>query len=358
VSTPSSSGSSPRRVALIGFGVAGSVFHAPFIAITPGLRLSWIVTRNSDRAAQARAEYPGAVVCDRASDIWAARDQVDLVVIAAPNAAHASLATAALDAGLPVVVDKPLAVSVAEGRALIDLARRRNLMLTVFQNRRLDGDYLTLRRLLESGELGRPLRFESRFERWRPVPKPGWRESGAPEDGGGLLMDLGSHLIDQALQLFGPVVSVYAELDRRRPGVAVDDDAFVALAHESGVRSQLWMSVLASQLGPRMRLLGSTASYVKFGLDVQEGALRGGARPGSGTWGEESPEAWGTVGAGEEIRRVPTERGDYGRFYAAVETALREGTPPPVDPEDSLRVLQVIQWAKQGAADRRVIDAT
>lgn len=343
---PSHTSAPPLRVALIGFGVAGSFFHAPFIAVTPGLRLSMIVTRDPARAAQARTEYPDAVVCDRASDVWAARDRVDLVVVAAPNAVHVPLATAAIDSGLPVVVDKPLAVSSDDARRLIDVARSRGVMLTVFQNRRYDGDFLTLRRLVDAGELGQPLRFESRFERWRPVPKPGWRESGTPEDGGGLLTDLGSHLIDQALQLFGPVSGVYAELDRRRPGVEVDDDTFVALTHESGVRSHLWVSALASQLGPRMRLLGSAAAYVKFGLDVQEDALRAGVRPGRDDWGEEPPERWGTLGAGDSRRPVRTERGDYGRFYVAVEAALRHGAPPPVDPEDSLNVLHIIERAR------------
>jgi predicted dehydrogenase len=346
---------SPLRVALIGFGAAGTYFHAPFIAATPGLRLTTVVTGDPGRAAQVRAQYPDAVVRGRAADVWAARDQFDLVVVAAPNSAHVSLATEAIHAGLPVVVDKPLAVTAADARSLIDLARDRRVMMTVFQNRRYDGDFETLRRLLADGTLGDPLRFESRFERWRPSPKGGWRESGAPEEGGGLLMDLGSHLIDQALRLFGPAATVYCELDRRRPGVAVDDDVFVAVTHANGVRSQLWMSVLASQLGPRFRLLGSKASYVKFGLDMQEDALRAGLRPGGETWGDEPADRWGMVGAGDDVRRVPTERGHYGRFYAGVVEALREGTPPPVDPDESWRVLEVIEAARRSATERSVI---
>lgn len=357
MSTTSASTSSPLRVALIGYGAAGALFHAPFIAATLGLRLAYIVTRDPTRAAQARAEYPEAEIRDRVDDVWSARDAVNLVVVAAPNSAHVPLATAAVEAGLPVVVDKPLAVSSQDARGLIDLARARGVLLTVFQNRRYDGDFLTLRRLLEAGDLGRPLRFESRFERWRLAPKPGWRESGAPEEGGGLLMDLGSHLVDQALQLFGPVSTVYAELDRRRPGVAVDDDAFVALTHASGVRSHLWMSVLASQLGPRLRLLGSAASYVKFGLDGQEDALRAGKRPAqsAASWGEEPAERWGTVGAGADLRRVETDRGDYGRFYVEVEAALRLGTPPPVDPENAWTALRIIEAARQSATERRIV---
>jgi predicted dehydrogenase len=255
-----------------------------------------------------------------------------------------------------VVVVSALSVTSAEARGLITLARERNVMLTVFQNRRYDGDFLTMRRLLADGALGDPLRFESRFERWRPAPKGGWRESAAPEEGGGLLMDLGSHLIDQALQLFGPASAVYGELDRRRPGVEVDDDVFVAMTHVNGVRSHLWMSVLASQLGPRFRLLGSRASYVRFGLDMQEDALRAGLRPDGDTWGNEPAERWGVVGAGDDVRPVQTEQGHYGRFYAAVAAALRDGAPMPVDPDESWRVLQVIEAVRRSAQERTVID--
>jgi predicted dehydrogenase len=355
VSTPSSPSERPKRVAVIGFGIAGELFHAPFVAATPGLELTTIVTSDPERAARAHAQYPGATVCETASEVWADRANVDLVVVAAPNAAHVSLATAAIESGIAVVIDKPLAATASEGRRLADLARQRGVLLTVFQNRRYDGDFQTIRRLLDAGTLGDPLRFESRFERWRMVPKPGWRESGAPADAGGLLMDLGSHLVDQALQLFGPVASVYAELDRRRPGVEVDDDAFVALTHASGVRSHLWMSVLASQLGPRFRLLGTAGSYVKFGLDMQEDELRAGRRPGTSEWGMEPAERWGVVGAGADARPVQTERGDYGRFYAAVAESLRTGTPPPVAADDAVATLRVLEMARQSAAEQRVV---
>lgn len=346
---------SPLRVALIGFGAAGSYFHAPFIAATPALRLATVVTSDPGRAAQARTEYPGVTIRQRAAELWSARDEIDLVVVAAPNAVHVPLATAAIEAGLPVVVDKPLAVNSTQARALVALARERHVPLTVYQNRRYDGDFQTMRRLLADGALGDPLRFESRFERWRPTPKPGWRESGDPEEGGGLLMDLGSHLIDQALQLFGPASSIYCELDRRRPNVQVDDDAFVAVTHASGVRSHLWMSVMASQLGPRFRLLGRQGSYVRFGLDPQEEALRAGLRPGADTWGREPAERWGRVGAGDACQPVETVAGHYGHFYAALAAALRDGTALPVDPEDSCRTLEAIEAARRSASERRVV---
>ncbi|WP_420876667.1 Gfo/Idh/MocA family oxidoreductase, partial [Streptomyces niveiscabiei] len=205
----------PLRVGLIGYGLAGSVFHAPLIGTTKGLTLDTVVTSNPDRQAQARAEHPGAGVVASPDELLARAGELDLVVIASPNRTHVPLATAALDAGLPVVVDKPIAGTAAEARALAALAEERGLLLSVFQNRRWDNDFLTLRKLLADGELGDVWRFESRFERWRPLPKGGWRESGDPAEIGGLLYDLGSHLVDQALVLFGPVTSVYAEADVR-----------------------------------------------------------------------------------------------------------------------------------------------
>lgn len=199
----------------------------------------------------------------------------------------------------------------------------------MFQNRRWDNDFLTLAALLAAGELGTVSRFESRFERWRPQPKGGWRESGDPAEIGGLLYDLGSHLVDQALTLFGPAATVYAESDVRRPGAHVDDDTFIAIGHTGGVRSHLWMSATTARLGPRFRVLGSSAGYVVHGLDPQEAALRDGLRPGPG-WGTVPESARGTIGAGDDTRPVPTLPGDYPAYYAAVATALRDGTPPPV----------------------------
>jgi predicted dehydrogenase len=344
------------RVALVGYGVGGAAFHAPCIAVTAGLRLAAIVTGDPQRRERATRDHPGARIVPKAEQLWEGAADLDLVVVASPNRSHVPLARAALAAGLPVVVDKPLAPSAAEGRALVEEARRRGLVLTVFQNRRWDGDFLTLRRLLAEGTLGEVTRLESRFERWRPTPKPGWRERGGPEEAGGILFDLGAHLIDQALVLFGAPARVYAEVDRRRPGVEVDDDVFVALEHAGGVRSHLWMSAVAAQLGPRLRVLGSRGAYTKYGLDVQEDALRNrGERPGGPGWGEEPPELWGTVGDGDDLRRVRTEAGTYPRFYADVVAALRDGAPPPVDPLDAVAVLEVIEAARRSAAEGRVV---
>ncbi|HVP03789.1 MAG TPA: Gfo/Idh/MocA family oxidoreductase [Solirubrobacteraceae bacterium] len=345
----------PARVALLGFGLAGRVFHAPLIAAEPGLELAVIVTRDPARRAQAIAEHPGAALADDAAQVWERAGELDLVVVATPNSSHVALAIAALDEGLAVVVDKPLAPEAAGARALVEHAEHRGGRLTVFQNRRWDGDLLTLSALLEDGRLGTVLRFESRFDRWRPQTAGGWRDIEPPGDGGGLLLDLGSHLVDQAVQLFGRPVRVYGELDMRRAGAAADDDVFVALEHEGGVRSHLGMSALAAQIPPRMRVLGDAAAFVKFGLDVQEDQLAGGLRPGDPGWGEDPPERWGTVGSDDDAERVATARGEYERFYAGVARALRDGGAMPVDPWDAVRVLEVLDAARRSAAGGRVV---
>ena len=347
-------GTSPLRVGLLGYGLAGRVFHAPLVAATDGLELTAIVTTDPDRRAQVLRNHPGTRLFDR-SDQLIGSGEIDVVVVATPNRSHVAMARLAVQAGLPVVVDKPLAATSAEGRALVDEARRSQVPLTVFQNRRWDGDFLTVRRLIDEGVLGTVLRFESRFDRWRPEIRDRWREQSAPEDAGGLLFDLGAHLVDQAVQLFGPVESVYAEIDHRRPGTAVDDDDFVALAHANGTRSHLWMSVLASQFGPRMRVLGDRAGYTKYGLDGQEAALGGGSRPGDDGWGEDPPGQWGTVGTEGDLREVRTEPGRYQDFYAGLVAALRDGAPLPVDPAESVAVLELLEAARSSAARRETV---
>ncbi|MFI1469759.1 Gfo/Idh/MocA family oxidoreductase [Streptomyces wuyuanensis] len=347
----------PFRVGLVGYGLAGSVFHAPLVAATEGLVLDTIVTSSEERREQARAEFPDVRFAATPDELWERADELDLIVIASPNKTHVPVATAALEAGLPVVVDKPIAGTAAEARGLADLAEKRGLLLSVFQNRRWDNDFLTLRRLIEDGELGEVQRFESRFERWRPQLKGGWRESGAPEEIGGLLYDLGSHVVDQALVLFGPAVRVYAESDARRPGAETDDDTFIAITHAGGVRSHLYVSATTAQLGPRFRVLGSAAGYVKYGLDPQEAALRDGDRPDSDRpWGEEPQELWGRVGSGESpltggghpVRTLP---GDYPAYYAGVAAALRDGTAPPVTAYEAADALDVLEAARRSARE-------
>jgi scyllo-inositol 2-dehydrogenase (NADP+) len=347
----------PIRVALIGYGLAGAVFHGPLISSTPGMSLATIVTGDPERRSRASSDHPDAQLLAGVDALWQRPADHDLVVVATPNRSHVPLGLAALEAGLPVVIDKPMAPTAEEGRRLVAEATERDLLLAVFQNRRWDGDLLTVRRLLSEDALGPIVRFESRFERWRPrVPPEAWRERGDPEEAGGLLFDLGSHLIDQAVVLFGPPRTVYAEVDRRRPSAEVDDDVFVALEHEAGVRSHLWMSVLAAIPGPRMRVLGMRAAYEKFGLDVQERALSEGARPDDPDWGREPPDRWGRLSTGDGERTVETEPGAYPEFYRGIAASLRDGTPPPVDPEDSVAVLRIIEAARESARTKGVVE--
>ena len=338
------------RVALIGYGLAGASFHAPTIAITPGLRLTTIVTSSPERRDCAAREHPAAHILRTPEELFAQSSRHDLIVIATPNSTHVRLALAALGTGHAVVVDKPFAPTAEEARRVVAEAHRRGLFLSVYHQRRWDSDTLTVRRLIADGLIGEVVRFESRFERWRPVPSRSWRERAGDDNAGGLLYDLGSHLVDQALHLFGPVSTVYAELDRRRPGAEVDDDVFVALTHASGVRSHLWASAVAAHPGPRVRVLGTRAAYVKRDADGQEAALIAGVRPDRPDWGVEPATSWGLLSVGGEVRALPSEPGAYQSYYAGVVTSVRKAAPPPVDPEDAVTVLEIIAAAQRSAA--------
>ncbi len=342
------------RAAIIGFGLAGRVFHAPLIAATPGLVLDAVMTRDAARAAQAAAEHPGVHVAAALEEVL---DRApDLIVVATPNHAHAPTALAAIERGIPVVVDKPLAVSAAEAESVAAAAQAAGVMLTVFQNRRWDSDQLTLRALLAQDALGEVARYESRFERWRPEPSPeAWRERKAPEQGGGQLLDLGSHLVDQALLLFGPATHVYAEIEARR-GLAGDDDVFIALRHVTGPISHLHAGAVVPAVGPRLRVQGSRAGFVVNALDPQEAALRRGERPDTTRpWGQGEDWERGRLIAGERSVPVPAQPGEWPRFYALVAQALHGYGPPPVDPLDAVRTLHVLEAARRSAAMRETV---
>ncbi|MFC3895114.1 Gfo/Idh/MocA family oxidoreductase [Lentzea rhizosphaerae] len=331
------------RVGLLGYGIAGRVFHAPLISSTEGMDLAAIVTANPERQAQARAAHPDAkiVTADELFEL-----DLDLIVVGTPNRTHVEYARRAIDKGVAVVVDKPFAPSSAEAAELVAAAQAKGVPLTVFQNRRWDSDFLTVRKIL--GRLGEIRRFESRYERWVPEIWDNWREFGAPEEAGGLLYDLGAHLVDQAVQLFGPVRTVYAELDLRRPGVQVDDDVFVALTHENGVRSHLWANAHAAHHGPRFRVLGSEGAFVVSGMDEQEDALDAGRRPTDPSWGYETRT--GQLGVLGETVEVPVELGAYETFYSELQAGRI-----PVDPAGAVHALQVIEAAFTSARENRVV---
>jgi predicted dehydrogenase len=351
---------STLRVAVVGYGHAGRVFHAPLIASTPGMSVSAIVTANAERSARAHVDFPDARVVPSAEDVWSRASDYDLAVIATPNSTHVALGLSALQAGLAVVIDKPVAASVSEARTLIDAAQAGGHMLTVFHNARWSVPFLTARQVIASGALGPLTSFEARMERYRPLPRPGaWRERGSAEEAGGLLYDLGSHLIDQALQLFGTPTHVYAELERRRPATEVDDDSFVALRFESGVRARLWMSYVARLPGAALRLAGLRGTYVREFADGQEALLQAGLRPGDAGWNVEPRDQWGRLSADVNGLHVdgPIENapGGYEQFYALLRDALLHGGPPPVDPHDTLHALRVIEAAQHSARTFSVV---
>ncbi len=334
------------RVALVGYGMAGREFHAPLLREVDGLQLTHVVTGDAERAAAARAENPDVRVVPTPDELWAYANHLDLVVIASATSAHATQARDALRRELAVVVDKPLATTAAEGRELTELAAARGVMFTVFQNRRWDPEHLTARAVLSSGVLGEVIRYEARYERWRPVPKSRWREQTTSERGGGLLMDLQSHLVDGALDLFGPAASVYAELSALT--TVGDDVTFLALRHVSGVTSHLGATSLAGAPGPGTRLLGREATYLV--ADV------GGDLTAYDAWRDADDEHRGFLVRGDESEPVPRARGGWADFYRGVREALVEGSTPPVDPAEAVAVLEVLDAARVSARDGVVVD--
>jgi predicted dehydrogenase len=329
--------------------MGGSLFHAPFIAADPRLDLAAVVTADPDRRAAVLARYPDTELAGSVEDLLGRLDDIDLVVVSTPNATHLAIAEAVLSRRCPVVVDKPVAATADGARHLAELAATVGTTIIPFQNRRWDGDFRTVVALVESGELGSLHTFESRYERWQPqvseAPGRAWKND--PHDGAGvgILFDLGSHLIDQAVVLFGRPAAVYADVAVRRVGSHVDDDVFVALRYPHGARVHLWMSAVAADQGPRFRLLGGDAAYVKTGMDRQESMLSEGHVPTEPGWGDEPPSSWGHIGSGSEWRAVPTLAGAYQLFYAGVASFLLDGAAPPVDIADSITTADIIEAA-------------
>jgi predicted dehydrogenase len=342
-------GTGSPRVLLVGYGSAGRDIHTPLL-VAAGVPPSVVVTANPE----VRADLAGVVVVPSLNDalddaLAGSAGAVDVAVLASPTGVHVVNALACIDAGVPVVVDKPLATSAAQAARVLEAAQAAGVPLTVYQNRRWDSENLTLARLLADGELGDVHRFERRWERWRPVPKDRWRENADPADGGGLLLDLGPHLVDAAAHLFGPVRSVYAELSAWT--TPAEDEAFLALQHAGGMRSHLTASAVAGAPGPRTRVLGSRGAYVVTQFEAEPSAFGIDDEPGCTGW----------LVAGHERRPVPTAPGGHGDFYPAVLSALaqpdaaaRQGAMP-VDPRDAVHVAQVLDAARISAVEGRVV---
>jgi predicted dehydrogenase len=340
----------PLRVALIGYGFAGRTFHAPLIGAVPGLKLALVASRD---AAKVHADLPDVDVVD--DPLRAATDpRVDLVVIATPNDSHAPLARAALAAGRHVVVDKPLTPTLHEARALAALAAKHDRLLSVFQNRRWDTDFLAITAAIAEGTLGDVVHFESRFDRFRPQPRDRWRERPGP--GSGVLWDLGPHLIDQALQVLGRPDAVTASLASQRDGAQADDWAHVVLECGSR-RAVLQAGMLAAGGSPRFLVHGTRGSVVKAKADPQEAQLIAGQRPGDDGYGVDDDPL--VVHAGDGVtRRVAAPRGDQSRYYAAIRDALRGRGGNPVPPAQAIAVMAVLEAAAVSAREgRRVVPA-
>jgi predicted dehydrogenase len=362
--TPQSPAHAPLRVALIGYGSAGRIFHAPLIAGVPGLQLACIVTRQLEAV---QRDWPG-VPCVASVSATLADPAIDLVVIATPNDSHFELARAALLAGKHVVVDKPCTVTLAETESLLALARQQGRVLTVFQNRRFDSDFLALQQVIQSGQLGRVVQVDSHFDRYRPSVPVRWREQNLP--GSGLWFDLGPHLLDQALLLFGQPDAVLLEQAKVRDGAQVDDWFHAVLRYDTppgGLRVTLHASTLVAEPGPRWTVHGTQGSFTKFGLDPQEDALKAGQRPQL-----EAPDDWGQdphagqllcmtrmagVAAPVSVRcAAPQPPGNYLAYYAQLRDHLWGLVPAPgVTPAQVRAVMQLLELGAQSAASGRFV---
>lgn len=329
---------SQLKTALIGYGYAGRTFHAPLIAHTPGLQLTAIMSGKSELIG---TEWPDVKIHQNAASVFA-DSEIDLVVIASPNDSHYPLARQALLAGKHVVVDKPFTVTCDEARELAQLAQQQDRLLSAFQNRRWDSDFLTLKALIERGELGRVVQFESHFDRYRPQVQSRWREQAGA--GSGLWFDLGPHLIDQALQLFGRPEAVYADLAALRDGASANDYFHVLLRYPDK-RIILHGANLVSGGAPRFSVHGTRGSYIKFGLDRQESELKLGRAPGGEGWGIDHSEGtlYTQVDGQEQTRACPNLAGDYRHYYQAIRAAIAGQAANPVTPPEAIEVMTIIE---------------
>jgi predicted dehydrogenase len=342
------------RAGVIGFGLGGKIFHAAVLAAVDGVELGGIVQRKGDEAAKA---HPGVPIY-RSVEAMLEDKSLELVAVATPNDSHIPLTKQLLSAGRNVVVDKPFALASAEVAEVIQLARKQKLLLSAYQNRRWDGDFLTVKKLLASGEIGNLVSFESCYDRWRPQPRLNvWRENGGP--GGGILYDLGSHLVDQALSIFGLPSHITAHIRIERP-LAVVDDCFEILLQYQDHTATLRGRNLAAIQRPRFLLHGTRGAFLKWGLDPQEDALKSGAKFSDKGFGEEPASAWGTLTTDADgnivTRPVQTLAGDYRGYYANVRDAILGVEPLAVPAEDAWRTIRLLELARESSQQGRTIE--
>lgn len=330
------------RVGIVGYGLAGRYFHAPLLKGC-GFDVVAISTSNPTRALHAVTDFPHVRVVPTSDEL--VKHDVDLVVVASANIAHARDAFAAINAGIAVVIDKPMGRTYAETKSIIDAGQAAGIAVSTFFNRRWDSDALTIKRVLASGELGVIHRLESRFERFRPQLNPqSWRENMSTSDGGGQLLDLQPHLISTAIDWFGPATLVTASVKALRGGA--DDDSVLVIKHVRGVTSYLSASALVGAPGPRIRILGSQGALVIHDLDPQEDLLRSGMFPQGGKWGVATATK-AFIHTGDTVKEIPGENGNYALFYLAVAGAISGATPWPIDNRDALEVAHIIDQARE-----------
>lgn len=339
------------RAGVVGFGLGGKIFHAPYLQAIEGFELAAILVRHGDDAKQA---YP-SVPTVRTMEELLAQPELSLVVITTPPSTHFELARQCLEANKHVVIDKPFVARSHQARQLVELAHTRGLVLSAYQNRRWDGDFLTLQKLIAEGALGRVVSLESRFERYQPGLRPKtWQEKNVP--GNGLLHDIGTHLADQALTLFGTPQIITADIRYDRDQTAVND-GFVLNLQYPRLRVSLHSTLIAPAAGPRFVAHGTLGSYVKYGLDPQEPALKAGAVLGGPGWGEERKSAWGkltTMPNGTLAERpIPTLPGDYRRYYENVRDAILDRAPLAVPGEHGWRVIRLLELALESSERRQ-----
>ena len=338
-------------VGLIGFGLGGKAFHAPVIAGVEGLRLAAVLQRHENTAAEI---YPGVKIVRSLQELLAI-PSIKLVAISTPNDTHFSYAKACLQADRDVVVDKPFTTTLAEAKELVELARQRGRLLTVYLERRLDGDFATVKQLIANGELGRLVHFAESFDRCRTQLRDSWKEKVGP--GCGVFWDLGPHLIDHALALFGEPEALLADIRIERDGARNADAFDLTFYYANGFRAVLSSTTLAPVARPHFRMRGTTATFIKQGLDPQEALLRAGVPIGGPSWGLEKPDEWGTLTPtdGGTARKIESARGDYRKFYENVRDVILGNAKLLVTLEDALRLMYALELSEESSAQRKVL---
>ena len=330
------------KVGIAGYGLAGRSFHAPILAGT-NFEVTAVLTTNDVRKRHAKEDFPTVKIVSTIEELCA--QDLDLIVIASGNQVHLSQALTAINAGIPTVVDKPMGINVAQTREILDAADSAGVAVTTYFNRKWDSDILTLKRVIRDGQIGRVIRMDSRFERFRPQLNPqSWRENNSPEDGGGLLLDLMPHLISTAIECFGPANLKSSSIRSVRGGA--DDDCVLVLAHEIGVESILSASAVVGAPGPRLRVIGSEGAFVVNELDPQEALLRAGKAPKDGKW-EEDTSSQAFIHRGDSVEEFKTDPGNYASFYSLVHEAIVNKKAMPISPEEILAVAQIIDKARE-----------